>query len=204
MATKYGFSDLREQLIEGLEGAYPTRWEDFEAAKVLGGDVFGSPKPHPNAVLNLFVAQNVRFAIPFAYYRASLGGFSALMSDKPGTVLPRHTLACAIYGTGTMQRSMTHAAYAVVYVEHLSVCPEGMCVLNVGIDRPELRKDALRKVFKVLSDGRQGDPPGAPSLGDLTCVECRKWLEGRHVMWRMACWERLPAMFSVAGSWGEV
>ena len=75
MTTKYGFSDIRRQLIKDLKGAYPTRWEDFETAKILGEDIFGSPKPHPNAVLDLFEAQNVRFAIPFAAYRASIGGF---------------------------------------------------------------------------------------------------------------------------------
>ena len=55
MTTKYGFIDVREQLIEDLRSAYPTEWEDFKAAKVLGEDVFGLPRPHPNAVLNLFL-----------------------------------------------------------------------------------------------------------------------------------------------------
>ena len=93
MVTKYDFSAVREHLFEDLKGAYPTKWDDFETAKVLGEDVFGSPKPHPNAVLNLFMAQNFRFAVPFAAYRASLGGFSALMSSEPGTVLPRRRRA---------------------------------------------------------------------------------------------------------------
>ena len=100
MTTKYGFSDIRDQFVKDLKGAYPTRWEDFEAAKVLGEDVFGSPEPHPNAVLNLFEAHNVRFTIPFAAYRASIGGFSALMNDKPGTILPRRTPATTIYEIG--------------------------------------------------------------------------------------------------------
>lgn len=91
--TKYGFSGVRYQLLEGIKGVYPTKWKVFRIVNVLGEDVSGSPKPHPNAVLNLFEAQNVRFAIPFAAYRAPAGGFSSLMSDKPGTVLPRRTLA---------------------------------------------------------------------------------------------------------------
>jgi hypothetical protein len=88
MTTKYGFSDVRDQLIKDVKGAYPTRWEAYQVAEILGEDVFGSPKPHPKAVLNLFGEQKVRFALPFAGYRASLGDFSTLMNDKPGTILP--------------------------------------------------------------------------------------------------------------------
>jgi hypothetical protein len=98
MTAKYGFSDVREQLVEDLKSAYPTKWEAYQAAEVLGEDVFGSPKPHPNSVLNLFTEQRIKFALPFAAYRAALGGFSSLTSDKPGTVLPRLTLASTIYG----------------------------------------------------------------------------------------------------------
>ena len=88
MVTKYGFSDVREQLVDDLKNAYPTKWEDFQTAKVLGEDVFGSPKPHPNAVLNLFLEQKIKLALPFTTYRASIGGFSALVSDEPSAVLP--------------------------------------------------------------------------------------------------------------------
>ena len=72
MTTKYGFSDIREALVKDLKGAYPTKWEDFEPAKVLGENVFGSPEPHPNAVLNLFLEQRIKFALPFAACRAGL------------------------------------------------------------------------------------------------------------------------------------
>jgi len=204
VATKYGFSDLREQLIEDLKGAYPTKWEDFESAKVLGEDVFGSPRPHPNAVLNLFVAQDIRFAKPFASYRASLGGIVALMGDEPGTVLPRNTLAFTIYGMGAAQRMMSHAAYTIVYVKNLGVCPNRACVLNVGISPPGRRTEALRKVCDVLFGERQGGVLSAPSLGDLTCAECTKELEASHAKCRGACWDMLPAAFAVAKSWDEL
>ena len=204
MATKYGFADLREQLVEDLKGAYPTKWEDFEAARVLGEDVFGSPIPHPNAVLNLFVGQNVRFAIPSAFYRASLGGVVALMSDEPGTVLPRNTLAFAIHGVGAAQRMMSHAAYTIVYVKNLGVCPDMACVLNAGINPPERRTEALRKVCDVLFGERQGGVLSAPSLGDLTCTECTKELEASHRKCRSACWDLLPTAFVVAESWDKL
>ena len=100
MTTKYGISSVRDQLVKDLRGAYPTTWEDFRSSKVLGEEFFGSPKPHPNAVLNLFEAENVRFAVPFAAYRASIGGFSGLMSDRHGAVLSRRTLATTVHEIG--------------------------------------------------------------------------------------------------------
>ena len=204
MATKYGFSDLREQLVEEIKGAYPTKWEDFEAARVIGEDVFGSPKPHPNAVLNLFVGQNVKFAIPFAYYRVSVGGFSVLMSDKPGTVLPRHTLACAIYGMGVTQRMMPTTAYTIGYVTNLIVCPESACILNVGINPTQPRTEALRKLADVMFGERQGGLLSPPSLGGIACAKCTQLLEGSHSVRRRACWRVLPTAFAVAKSWDEL
>ena len=100
MATKYGFSDIHEQLVEDLKGAYPTKWEDFQIAKVLGKDVFSLPKPHPNTVFNLFLEQNIKFMLPFATYQTSIGGFSALTSYEPGAVLPCLTLASIIHSRG--------------------------------------------------------------------------------------------------------
>ena len=73
MTTKYGFSDVREQLIDSIKDAYPMEWEGPGTAKTLGEDIFGSPKPHPNAVMNLFAEQSVKFALLFAAYRAALG-----------------------------------------------------------------------------------------------------------------------------------
>ena len=202
MVTKYGFSDVREHLFEDLKGAYPSKWEDFETAKILGEDVFGSPKPHPNAVLNLFMTQNVRFAVPFAAYRASLGGLSALMSSEPGTVLPRHTLASTIYGMERIKSSMVHAAYTIAYKQNLSVCADKACVLNVDIKQMERRTEALTKLFGVMR--RKGGVLGSPSFGDLACAKCAKELEASHAVWRSSCWELFPAIFSVAKRLDEV
>ena len=190
MTTKYGFSDTRDQFIKDLKDAYPTKWENFEAARVLGEEVFGSPKPHPNAVLNLFEAQNIRFAIPFAAYRASLSGFPGLASDKPGTVLPRLTLASAVHGRGEIRRVMVRAALTIAYKENLlRVCPDKTCSLNVGLRPMERRVEALSKVNDaMLGDGR-GSSLSTPLLGGLTCAECTKEIEESHAGWRRACWE---------------
>ena len=204
VSTKYGFSDVREALVEDLKGAYPTKWGDFETARVLGEDIFGPPIPHPNEVLNLFVAQGIRFAIPFASYRASLGGFAALMSDKPGTVLPRHTLACTIYGTGMMQHMRPINAYKIGCVTTLTKCPERSCILNVGTNHGEQRMEALWKLSGVMFGERQGGLLRTPSLGDLTCAKCTEKLESYHAEYSSACWDVLPVAFKVAKSWDDL
>ena len=202
MLTKYNFPDVREHLFEDLKGAYPTKLEDFETAKIFGEDVFGSPKPHPNAVLNLFTAQNVRFAVPFAAYRASLGGYEALTSSEPGTVLPRHTLASSIYGMERIKSSIIHAAYTIAYKQNLSVCADKACVLNADTKHMERRKEALTKLFDVMR--REGGVLSSPSFGDLACTTCTKELESSHAVWRSSCWKLFPSIFSVAKCWDGV
>ena len=202
MTTKYGFTDVREQLIEDLRGAYPTEWEDFKAAKVLGEDVFGLSRPHPNAVLNLFLEQSVKFASQFAAYRAGLGGFIALISDKPGAVLPRLTLASIIHGMGVMRRTMTHVTHSIVYAKNLGVCAERACTLNTT----ERRTEALKKLFNVMADRSEGDMLASLSLGILVCVDCAKRLENRlsHLSCRKKfVWAALPGLLGWK-SWGNV
>ena len=205
MTTKYGFPHVRDQLVKDLRGAYPKKWEAYQAAEVLGEDVFGLPKPHPNVVLNLFTAQNVKFAIPFAAYRASLGGFSALVSDKPGMVLPRHTLASTIHGRGEIRRVMTRVAHMIVYKEYLlPACSDKGCVLNVGTMSREQRIEAPTKLHDALIGERKGGVLSPPPLEGLTCAKCTKKIETSHTASRRACRELLPATFSVAKYWDDV
>ena len=201
MTTKYGFSDVRDQLLKDLKGAYPTGWEDFQAAKVLGEAVFGSPRPHANAVLNLFEAQNVRFAIPFAAYRASIDGFSALISDKPGTVLPRRTLATTLRGMYAMRSKVSYAARAVAYGGDLLVCPDKACILNVGIDPVKKRMEVLWKVYNAIVGKREGGVLTPPPLGHPFCKECTRVIQAAHVQWGSVCWKKLASTFGVSDSW---
>ena len=195
MTTKYGFSGAREGLVEDLKTAYPTKWEDFEKAKILGEDVFGSPKPHPNAVLNLFLEQRINFTLPFAAYRAGLGGPSALACDKPGTVLPRLILAFIIHGMGEIRRKMTHAAHGIAYLGNLRVCPQRVCILNFGIEPAERRTDTLRKISDVIVKKSEGDMLSSLSLGNLLCANCAKLLKDGHRDCRkQLVWARLPSL----------
>ena len=195
ITTKYGFSVVREGLIEDLKAAYPVRWEEFETAKVLGEDVFGSPGPHPNAVLNLFLEQRIIFALPFAAYRAGLGGPSALASDIPGLMLPRLNLAQIIHRMGEIWRMMTHAAHGIAYVGNLSVCPRTACLLNFTIKFPERRMEALKMISDVMVRKSKGDMLSSLSLGSLLCMDCTRLLKNGH---RDCCkqlvWARLPSL----------
>ncbi|KAF9646652.1 hypothetical protein BDM02DRAFT_2983215 [Thelephora ganbajun] len=201
MATKYGFSNVREGLVEDLKGAYPTKWEDFETAKVLGENVFGSPKPHPNAVLNLFLEQRIKFALPFAAYRAALGGFSSLVSNEPGVALPRLTLATIIYSMEKIRHEMVRASHWIVYKRNLRVCPQKACSLNVGINPIERRMEVLKKVFDFMVDKSKGDMLSPLSLGDLVCVNCARPLEDIYLGCRKSfVWFGLPSLLGAGGS----
>jgi hypothetical protein len=195
MTAKYGFSNVQEQLVEDLKSTYPTKWEAYQAAKVLGEDVFGLPKPHPNSVLNLFTEQRIKFALPFAAYRAALGGFSSLTSDKPGTALPRLTLASTIYGMERIRGRLSQLAYSIVGNISPVVCPQRACVLNVGINPMEGRMEVLKKIFDVMVVQSKGDVLSPPSFGDLVCVNCATRLEGVHLRSREHnVWVALPSL----------
>ena len=206
MTTKYGFSEVRDQLLKGMRGAYPTKLEDFQSAKVLGEDVFGSPKPHPNAVLNLFEAQNVRFAVPFAAYRASIGGFSSLVSESPGTVLPRWTLASTIHGMHLLRSMAASTARIVTHGVHLGVCPDksSRCALNVEINPMEERKKVLERVHGSFVGEREGGLLTPPLLEHLLCARCAKPIVGVHALRGSDYWEVLPRVFGISNSWDDL
>ena len=197
MTTKYGFSSVRNQLVKDLEGAYPTKWDDYRSAKVLGEEIFGSPRPHPNAVLNLFEEQEVKFAIPFAAYRASIGGFKALISDAPGTVLLRRTLATTIYGIHILQSMAAHSARMVAYRGDLWVCTEKTCVLGADTTPIEGRMEAVGKIYDALIDQSKGGVLSTPRLEHLLCPKCAKRVEAIHEAYSSACWEKLGLVFNI-------
>ena len=200
MTTKYGISSVRDQLVKDLKGAYPTKWEDFQSAKVLGEDFFGSPKPHPNAVLNLFEAENVRFAVPFAAYRASIGGFSSLVSDGHGAVLPRRTLAAAVHGMDVLRSYASDAMRVAVYGGSLQVCAEEGCILNVEVEE---RMVAMERVYSAVTGQREGGLLSSPSLGHIICARCAKPVEVAHATWGSTVWKKLVPAFNVSRAWDD-
>jgi len=203
MTTKYGFSDVCEQLVDSIKGAYPTKWEGTVLAGVLGEDVFGSPKPHLNAVLNLFIEQNIKFALPFAAYQAARCGFSPLISNGPGTVLPRLTLASACRGVEVIWARLAGLAHSVVCHMSLEDFRDRTCAVNVDTNPPERRMGALNKIYDTMVKGGKGDVLFSLSLGDIACVNCTKIPENDYRLWCMMIWEELPCIFGVGEGWEE-
>jgi len=204
MATKYGFSDVREQLIDSIKETYPTKWEDTGAGKVVGESIFGSPIPHPNAVLNVFLEQDVKFALPFAAYRAAVGGFSSLISDKPGTVLSRLVLASTIRGMKAIQAQSALFAHLLVCNLSLRRCRDNTCAVNVGLNPAELRMGALNKIYYASVLGDKGDVLYSRLPENIVCVDCAKITESAYGLGCEITWKELPRVFRVAKSWEEV
>ena len=205
MTTKYGFSDVREQLLDSIKSAYPTRWE-AGPAQLLGEDIFGSPKPHPNTVLNLFTEQGIKFALPFAAYRAGLGGFSSLTSNKPGTALPRLALASTICGMETVRGGLAKLAHSVVCNMSLEVCRDGACAVN-SIGPTERRMEALNQIYDAMVKEGKGDVLSSNlslSWRRIVCMNCVNKPAKAYHLWRAAIWEELPRIFGVGKSWEEV
>jgi hypothetical protein len=204
MTNKYGFSDVRDQLVDGIKDAYPTKWEGLGTGMTLGEDIFGSPKPHPNAVLNLFAEQNIKFALPFAAYRAALGGFSSLTSDEPGTVLPRLTLASTVYGLELIRGALFRLAHSTVSHMSLEGCDAIACAVNVGANPLERRTEVLNKVYDTMVKERKADVISSLSLENIVCADCAKTTEIAYQRWCAMIWEKLPHMFGVGKSWEEL
>jgi hypothetical protein len=192
MTTKYGFSGIRDQLVHGIKGAYPTKWEGLGIGMVLGEDIFGSPKPHPNAVLNLFAEQGVKFALPFAAYQVALAGFSSLTSDEPGTVLPRLTLASTVYGMETLRIGLFRLAHLITRNMSSGACRNRACA------------EGSNKVYDAMIKERKGGMLFSLSLGDVVCVDCAKVAETAYQVWCTTVWEELPRIFRVGKSWEEL
>lgn len=204
MTTKYGFSDVYEQLLHSIKGAYPIKWEAYKTTSIIGEDVFGTPEPHPNAVLNLFLEQKVRFAIPLAAYRAALGGFSSLVSGEPGTVLPRLTLASNIYGMEVMRGGLSRFAYSIVCNMRPEVCRENRCFANGDVDTLRQGRNGLDRIYDAVVKEGKGDVFSSLSLGDIFCARCARQVERDYDVWCASVWKKLPCIFRVGQNWDEV
>jgi len=204
MVTKYGFSDAHEQLVDSIKSAYPTKWEGPGIARVLGEDIFGSPSPHPNAVLNLFMEQSVKFALPFAAYRAALGGISSLTSNAPGTVIPRLPLTSTVYGIELIRAGLAQLAHSTVLNMSLGECQDRTCPVGVDTSPPERRIEVLNMIYDAMVKGGRGDVLFAFSLENIVCANCARTPERAYHHWCTTIWEELPRIFGVGRSWEEV
>ena len=192
MSTKYKFQEIRSQIILDLLPAYPTQLSDYKASARLGEAVFGSPLPHPNSVLDLFVKCKVSFALPFAYYRACIAGDPAsLKKSAKETVLPTNTLRAALRGQGRLKADEVQLAKKLT----LQDCGAWGCLGKT----PSSRAPVFNWIFP--GETSQG---GILEKGSFTgtgyCSQCLGALAEGLSNAQKDIWDNLPSYFGLS-SW---
>ena len=96
------------------------------------------------------------------------------MSNDPGAVLPRHTLATTIYGVHILRSMAAHGARMVAYRADLWWCPDTTCVLGVDTSPIGPRMEAIGKMYEAMVDQREGGVLSPPRLGHILkmCGAC--------------------------------
>ena len=117
VSANYEMPKLRARLLDVIRDAYPESFEGLDPSKALGENVFDAPKPHPNAVLNLFVQQKVKSALPMAYYMAARRGPDSFMDPQLPTsaTLSGQTLRSAIRGLMTLREMELKETHRIVF-----------------------------------------------------------------------------------------
>jgi len=98
ITTKYEMPTVRSQLLEVIRDAYPATFEGIDPSKAHGDNIFSGSTPYPNAVLNLFIQQDLASALPMAYHTAVWRGPDSLMNARfrESAWLPPEILRMAI------------------------------------------------------------------------------------------------------------
>ena len=213
ITVKYDMPAIRSPILEVVRDAYPETFEGLEPSKPLGESVFGGPTPHPNEVLNLFVQQNLRSALPMAYYMAARRGPDSLMDGH----LPRNATL-----SSTILRSAIKGLMALREVElnethDLIFEPKGSrpCSTNNCPSRTPTGPAALAAYHKVFNRIVGSAQLGTKVLqvpefyencgGDVRCVGpgicagCVERWESGHAELRKKAWAMLPDAFGLDG-----
>ena len=197
--------NLRAQLLETIRDAYPENFGGLDTSKAFGENVFNGPKPHPNAVLNLFVQQKVTSALPMAYYMAARRGSDSLMDTQlpPSETLSGQTLRSAIRGLialREMELTETHRiAFMVKDASESLGCFSTDCPsrgLNGLLDQHKRTFDwitgsayGLKIILRMLS--RSGDTESN------FCWQCGDKIRVAHAEVMRKARAALPEMFGL-------
>ena len=202
---------VQSQLLEVIRDAYPETFEGLAPSKALGERVFSGPTPHPNEVLNLFVQQNLTFALPMAYYMAARRGLNSLMDER----LPRNatlrpeilrSVATGLMALREMELNETHRL--LFGPNDSRPCSAPGCTLRARNGPAAL--EACQKVFDhIVGSSRSGTnllqvPEFYEDCGGVfqcvspnVCDSCvGKWKSG-HVELRKKAWALLPSAFGL-------
>ena len=205
--------NLRAQLLETIRDAYPKNFEGLDPSKTFGENVFDGPKPHPNAVLNLFVQQKVTSALPMAYYMAARRGSDSLVDTRLPTsaTLSGQTLRSAIRGLMKLREMELKETHRIVFTikdasnrvgcsstDCPSRHPKGpMDAEIIGayqrtFDRITGSADGGTRVLQVLSTSEF-----AEDTESRFCKVCREKVQAAHAEVRKKAWAALPEVFGL-------
>ena len=206
MTTSYKIENVREQILEDLRGAYPTTFDGYERSEVRGGKVFGDPKPHPNAVLKLFEACNVAFALPFAYYEACTGGTLALTSAELVSRLPPKVLATAVVGQSRLKARELQVVRHLLFDRPAKMfsCSAWLCPGSHEVNHKRSGQTSpYERLFNSISSQSSEVDMAVSILETKTLVDtafCARCLERFNACLRGAreeIWVSLPRMFGL-------
>jgi hypothetical protein len=195
--------NIRTRLLETIRDAYPENFEGLNM--VIGESVFGD-EPHPNAVLNLFIQQNVTWALPMAYYMAARRGLDSLMDDRlsPSATLSGQTLRSATRGLTALREMELKETHRIVFtvkdatdgVGCSSVCcplwARTVEVYRQAFDRITGSGVEGTRILQVLSEGAF-----ARDTGSEFCLVCAEAMQAAHAEVRRKAWTALPVLFGL-------
>ena len=197
--------NVREQILEDLCGAYPKTFEAFEVSATLGESIFGNPKPHPNAVLKLFEACNVTFALPFAYYRACTAGATALTSLEPSLRLPPRVLAAAVTGQTRLKARELQVIRQLLFDRPVKVsCSTWFCPGKQETNHKRSGQTSpYERLFNSISSQSSEVDMATSTLetkaltDDAFCARCLERFNTRLRGAKEDAWANLPRMFGL-------
>jgi len=200
--------NLRAQLLETIRDAYPKNFEGLDPSKALGENVFDGPKPHPNAVLNLFFQQKVTSALPMAYYMAARRGSDSLMDTRLPTsaTLSGQTLRSAIRGLIALREMELKETHRIVF--KIKDAPNRVGCSST--DCPSRGSRGLSDEHQRTFDRITGSAVGGTRVlqvlqaSEFTedteskfCQVCAEKMQVAHGEVRRKAWAALPEMFGL-------
>ena len=192
MSTKYKFQEIRSQIILDLLPAYPTQLSDYKTSSCLGEAIFGSPPPHPNSVLDLFVKCKVSFALSFAYYRTCVAGDPASLNmGAKDTILPTSIIKAALRGQARLKGEQVQLAKKLAMQD----CKAWICLGKL----PSSRAPVFNWILPEKTT-RGGILEKEDFMGSGYCPQClRTFAQGLSDA-QKDTWDNLPSYFGLS-SW---
>ena len=213
VSTNYEMPSLRTRLLETIRSAYPENFEGLDPSKTLGEDMFDGPKPHPNAVLNLFVQQKLTSALPMAYYMAVRRGSDSLMDTRlpPSATLSGQTLKFAVRGLMALREMELKEIHRIVFTIRDATSRVGCSSTDCpsrhskGVFDTEIigahQRTFDRITGTVVGGTRILEVLSASEFGDDTeskfCRVCAEKMEVGHAEVRRKAWAALPDIFGL-------